>query len=164
MKKLYLIRHAKSSWEDMTLDDFERPLNKRGEKNAPEMGRRLRGKKIKPDLILSSPALRAKTTAKIIAKKVKYFESIEYKQKIYDANASTLHALLHKIDDAHDIVFLLGHNPWLNLLAEKYVGLDENIPTCGIVEIEFHCASWVYISKENATLVSFDYPKKGSNG
>ena len=72
MKKLYIIRHAKSSWKDSTLGDFERPLNKRGKLNAPLMGKRLKKKKVCPDIIISSPAIRAKRTAEIIAKKVKY--------------------------------------------------------------------------------------------
>ncbi|MCK5293309.1 MAG: histidine phosphatase family protein, partial [Arcobacteraceae bacterium] len=80
-KKLYIIRHAKSSWKDFTLDDFDRPLNKRGRLNAPFMGKILKGKNIIPDIILSSPALRAKTTAKIIANEIGFSKSI-----IYDEN------------------------------------------------------------------------------
>ena len=75
-KKLYIIRHAKSSWSDMSLDDFDRPLNKRGKANAPVMGTRFKNKGVKPDIIISSPAKRAISTAKIIAKKVKYVDEI----------------------------------------------------------------------------------------
>lgn len=163
MKKLYMIRHAKSSWKDMTLEDFERPLNKRGEKNAPEMGDRLKAKKVKPDLILSSPALRAKTTAEIIAKRVKYKDKVVFNEDIYEASAKRLHGILKKIKDEYDTVFLIGHNPGLNMLAEKYVDFYENIPTCGIVEIEFDCERWISIDEENASLISFDYPKQVSN-
>ena len=161
MKKLCIIRHAKSSWKDSTLDDFDRPLNKRGEKNAPLMGTKLKKKKIQPDMILSSPALRAKSTAKIIAKKTKYIQKIVYDENIYEAMPNTLHKILNKQDDQHEIVFIVGHNPGLNMLADKYVDFYENIPTCGIVEIEFDCDRWISIDKENATLISFDYPKKG---
>ncbi len=82
MKTLYIIRHAKSSWKDTTLDDFDRSLNKRGKLNAPLMGDRLKSKNIVPDLILSSPAKRAKKTAKIIAEKVEYARVIVNKEDI----------------------------------------------------------------------------------
>ena len=160
MKKLYIIRHAKSSWKDMTLDDFDRPLNTRGKLNAPLMGKRLKKKKVVPDIILSSPALRAKTTAKIIAKKVKYFKDIMYKQEIYDAFPSDLHKILKKVDNKNSVVFLFGHNPELNMLAERYIDFEENIVTCGVVEIEFDCDDWKEIGRKNAKLISFDYPKR----
>ncbi|MDO8455226.1 MAG: histidine phosphatase family protein [Sulfurimonas sp.] len=160
MKRVYLIRHAKSSWKDSLLDDFERPLNKRGKSDAPLMGSRLKDKKIIPDIILSSPAVRAKRTAEIIAKKIGFEKEIVFKKDIYEANATTLHKILTKIADKNSVAFLFGHNPSLNELAEKYLEFNENIPTCGVVEIEFDCDSWVDISVKNAKLVSFDYPKK----
>lgn len=160
MKKLYIIRHAKSSWKDLYLDDFERPLNKRGKQNAPFMGDKLKDKNIVPDIIISSPALRAKTTAKIIAKKVKYNKKILFNDNVYESSPIILHKILIKIDDKNSIVFLFGHNPELNMLAEDYVKFDENIVTCGVVEIEFDCDKWTEISAENAKLISFDYPKK----
>ena len=161
MKRVYIIRHAKSSWKDVELDDFDRPLNKRGKNNAPLMGSRLKKKKINPDMIISSPALRAKTTAKVIAQKTKYIQKIVYDKNIYEAMPNTLHKILTKQDDQHEVVFLIGHNPGLNMLAGKYVDFYENIPTCGILEIEFDCERWISIDEENATLVSFDYPKRG---
>ena len=161
MKTLYLIRHAKSSWKDLGLDDFERPLNKRGKKSAPLMGKRLKKRKVKPDMILSSPAKRAKSTAKIIAKKVNYPTEIVYNKDIYEASPNTLHKILTKQDDQHEVVFIIGHNPGLNMLVGKYVNFYENIPTCGILKIEFDCDRWVSIDEENATLISFDYPKRG---
>lgn len=160
MKKVYLIRHAKSSWKDFSLDDFERPLNNRGKSDATLMGVKLHDKKVVPDTILSSPAVRAKTTAEIIAKKIGFEKEIVYKKDIYEASATTLHKILTKIADKKSIVFLLGHNPSLNELAENYIHFNENIPTCAVVEIEFDCNSWADISAENARLVSFDYPKK----
>ena len=160
MKKLYIIRHAKSSWKDSTLDDFERSLNKRGKENAPFMGSILKKQKVQPDIIISSPALRAKTTAEIIAKKVNYSKKIVFKDDIYESGPGTLHKILTKVDDKNSTLFLFAHNPGLNMLAQKYVNFNENIPTCGVVEIEFDCSSWMDISAENARLVSFDYPKK----
>lgn len=162
MKKLYIIRHAKSSWKDSELDDFERPLNKRGKQNAPFMGDKLKEKHVVPDIVISSPALRAKTTAEIIAKKVNYKKEIVYDNDIYEADITTLHNIFTKVDNENGTVFLFGHNPELNMLAEVYVGFDENIPTCGVLEIEFNCERWRDIGANNAKLVSFDYPKKYS--
>ena len=159
MKTLYIIRHAKSSWKDMSLDDYDRPLNKRGKLNAPLMGSRLKKETVKPDIILSSPAKRAKSTAKIIAKKLKYSKKIVFNEDVYESSPSKLHKILTKIDDKNSIVFLFGHNPELNMLAENYVDFDENIVTCGVVEIEFDCKRWTDIGKKNAKLISFDYPK-----
>ncbi len=160
MKKLFIIRHAKSSWKDFSLDDFDRPLNKRGKLNAPFMGEILKEKNVVPDIIISSPALRAKTTAKIIAKKVKYSQKIIFKKDIYEIGESAIEKILKKLDDENSVVFLFGHNPDLNMLAEYYVDFDENIPTCGIVEIAFNCGKWKDISSENAKFISFDYPKR----
>ncbi len=159
MKKLFIIRHAKSSWKDYTLDDFDRPLNKRGLSNAPLMGSYLKGRDIVPDIILSSPALRAKTTAKIIANTVKYDKKIIYRDNIYEAHSTTLHSILNSLDNKYTIVFLVGHNPGLNLLVDSYVGFNENIPTCGVVELEIKCDKWKNISAKNIKLLSFKYPK-----
>ena len=160
MKKLFVIRHAKSSWKDYSLDDFDRPLNKRGFLNAPFMGDYLKFRSIVPDIILSSPALRAKTTAKIIANKVQYDKKIVYEKNIYEAGTSTLHNILSTLDNRYNTVFIIGHNPGLNLLVDSYVGLNENIPTCGVVELEVQVDSWKDISSENIKLLSFNYPKK----
>lgn len=154
-----MIRHAKSSWKDLSLDDFDRPLNKRGQRDAPFMGKVLKKLHVQPDIILSSPALRAKTTAEIIAKKVKYVDEILFIDDIYEASAITLHRVLTKIDDEKGTAFLFAHNPALNELVEEYVGVNENIPTCGVVGIEFDARSWSEISELNAKLISFDYPK-----
>jgi len=162
MKKLYIIRHAKSSWSDEKLDDFERPLNKRGKENAPMMGARLGERGVMPDIIISSPAKRAKTTAEIIAKEIGYKKKILFDENIYEASVDKLSKILRMIDDKNRTVFLVGHNPSLNELAYKLAGFNENIPTCGIVEIEFKCRKWAEIAPANAKLVMFDYPKKSS--
>jgi phosphohistidine phosphatase len=160
MKKLYLIRHAKSSWKNLEIDDFYRPLNKRGELNAPFMAEKLKERGVIPDLILSSPALRAKKTAKILSKKILSKKRVTYIQNIYEAYSSELLEILKTVDDKHTTLFLVGHNPGVNDLAEYFVDFYDNIPTCGIVEIEFSCKKWAKISPKNAKLISFDYPKK----
>jgi len=160
MKTLYLIRHAKSSWKDITLDDFDRPLNQRGKKNAPFMGELLNKRGIKPDIIISSPAKRAKSTAEIIAQELGYTQEIVFEPKIYESNLISLKNIIYSIDNKHNIAFLFGHNPCLNIFVEDFCAFYENIPTCGIVVLEFSCESWEDISLDNCNLALFDYPKK----
>lgn len=160
MKRLYLIRHGKSDWANKNLEDFDRPLNQRGKKNAPFMGELLYKKNIFPDVIISSPAYRARETSKKIAKKIGYTEEIMYNEYLYDASLKTILDVITFIEDEYDDVFLIGHNPSLSLLAFYLVDFNENLPTCGILEIRFDCDSWREINKKNAQLVSFEYPKK----
>ena len=129
MKKIYLIRHAKSTWKNLSLDDFERPLNKRGKCDTPFMGELLRAKNILPDLILASPALRAKSTAEIIAQKLNVLKKIHFDANIYEANSNTLESIITQIDDKYNNIFLVGHNPGLNMLASDTLSL--------------YCRSWV---------------------
>lgn len=161
MKTLYLIRHAKSDWSDGTLSDFDRPLNKRGEKNAPLMGKVLSSRGVRPDLILSSPALRARTTAAILAENVGYSaERIVYEGDLYLAEAETIAEVLRNLPSPVQTVFLIGHNPGLTLFAEYITGRAiGNIPTCGIAEIVFDSEGATSLSRGSATLASFDYPK-----
>ena len=163
MKKLFIIRHAKSDWDDSNLDDFDRPLNKRGEKNAPFMGQLLTNKNIKPDLIISSPALRAITTAQLIAKEVNYEKTITPNQYIYEAYVTSLQEIIEYIHDSNDTVFLVGHNPGVSALAYMLCDLKENLPTCAVVEIQFDCNSWMDVNKSNSKLISYDFPKKINN-
>jgi len=160
MKTLYLIRHAKSDWSNPFLSDFNRPLNKRGEKNAPFMGKILASKKIMPDLIISSPANRAKTTAKKIAKNISYIQDIVYEETIYEANSVDIENLIKKLDNKYNKIFLVGHNPAFNIFTSSFVDFYENIPTCGIVELEFNIDNWNDINSKYAKLISFEYPKK----
>lgn len=163
MKKLVIIRHAKSDWEDNTLDDFERPLNNRGLKNAPLMGKILKEKNLKPDLILSSPATRAICTAQAIAKEVGYEDEIMQNQYIYEAYVNTLQDIISYIHDDNNTVFLVGHNPGVSALAYMLSDLKESIPTCATVEIDFDTDSWLNVSRDNSTLISYEFPKKFRN-
>jgi len=160
MKKLYLIRHAKSSWKDDSLSDFERPLNKRGKNDAPLMGKFLKKKNIMPDYILSSPAGRAKRTAKIIAKEIGFSKKIKYDEDVYEATTSTLFDIIKSFDEDYDDVFLFGHNPSFSMLAEMlsndYV---ENIPTGGIYCISFNVSQWDKIKKQSGKTENFWFPK-----
>ncbi len=162
MKTLYLIRHAKSSWETMNLTDFDRTLNERGKKNAPEMGKFLKKEKIFPDLIVTSSAKRALKTARIIAEEIGYPKNkIEEEIKIYEATVPTLLKIINSIPDENRVVFLFGHNPgFTDLLNYLTDGNISNIPTCGIAKIEFDADSWKEISGGTGILKMFEYPKK----
>jgi phosphohistidine phosphatase len=160
MKTLYLIRHAKSSWNDLSCDDFDRPLNKRGKRDAPFMGELLADNEILPDIIYSSPAKRTTDTAKIIAKKIGYTKEIIFDQRIYESNLIILIRLIKEIDNYYESAFFFGHNPILNLFVEEYGDFDENIPTCGIVKLVFECDKWEQITPANCEFLEFEYPKK----
>lgn len=144
MKTLILIRHAKSSWKDTGLRDRERPLNKRGKRDAPAMGRQLSDAALLPDLIVSSPAVRAIKTARKIAKAIGYDRNrITIREEVYMGGVDSLLALIRGLDERAARVYLVGHNPDLTDLAIRLTGAGlDDIPTCGIAVLEFPCASW----------------------
>jgi len=161
MKKLLLVRHAKSDWNDPKLSDFDRPLNDRGHKNAPEMAERLLKKHIVPELIVSSPAKRAFTTAKYFAKTFGIDKSeIEKNEGIYEASVNDLLKIINDFDNSKNFIALFGHNPGITTLA---VGLSgayiTNIPTCGLILIEFPFDDWRMISFDTGAKLLYDYPK-----
>ena len=161
MKKLVLIRHAKSDWSNPFLDDFLRPLNKRGKKNASLMAKLLKEKNIRPDLIISSPSLRTKQTLEYFIKELSYDDEVKFEESIYEVPYENLLKVIKDIPNIHKTVFLMGHNPGLCDLTNSLIDKSfENIPTCGIVEINFDVKNWKDISKENSNLISFEYPKK----
>src|SRR5262245_20912697 len=161
MKALYLIRHAKSSWADPALADKDRPLNDRGRRDAPTMGERLAKRNVKPDLILSSPAVRALSTAEIIAKKLDYRrKDIVVSERLYAVEADDLLAVIHQLDDKVERVMLFGHNPELTELAHRFSGEITHMPTCAVAEFTFDGDSWSKIDTIKPSEVLFDYPKK----
>lgn len=162
MKTLYLVRHAKSSWEYEELDDFERPLNIRGKRDAPYMSKILAGKNIKPELIISSPALRAYSTARIFAVNLDYpLSKLQSSELLYEARASSYFDLIHEIDDSFQSVMLVSHNPGItfmsNALGNKFI---DNVPTTGIVAVELNVNSWKEVEADCGRLLFFEYPKK----
>lgn len=158
---LLICRHAKSSWHDATLGDFDRPLNKRGQRDAPEMGRRLLRRGIRPDLIMASPAARAKATAVHYATQLGYpLARLQYNPIQYTATVPQLLGLVHTAATAVHTLLLVGHNPESTALANMLGGLAiDNIPTSGIVALEFALASWRELTAGAGTLLFFDYPK-----
>ncbi len=162
MKTIYLVRHAKSSWKYPNLDDFERPLNKRGRKSAPLMGAILKKLKVAPDLIVSSPANRAAMTARIIADKISYpLDNIRYSESMYEFSANALIDVVEHLDDVLNKAMLVGHNPALTDLA-NYIGNKpiSNIPTSGVFCVELDISSWKKISENCGKLKFFEFPKK----
>ena len=160
-KKLFIIRHAKSSWDHPHLSDFERPLNGRGQKDAPEMGKRLLDLGYQPGRIISSPANRAITTAREFAI-ILGVEPKRIKQDadLYHAHASTMRRIIAQADDQHDTIMLFGHNPGLTYLIEDLCDFDlDNLPTCAICGIEFQVSSWAEILHKDGIKFFYDFPK-----
>lgn len=162
MKTLYLIRHAKSDWSDESLSDYDRPLSHRGMKDVPLMGSKLADKGIRPDLILSSPALRAKTTAISIAEALSYPpESIHYDHALYASDVETVLSIIRSVAPSVNTLFLFGHNPEITECANLIANGDiDNIPTCGVVTIRLKNNSWESIGGNSAEIRRFDFPKK----
>ena len=142
--------------------DFERPLNNRGKRDAPLMGKRLKSYQIQPDLLISSPAKRAAKTVKIIAAEIGFPKKrIVYDESIYEAGVSTLIHLIRHFENSVNQVIMVGHNPGLTMAAEFLTNTAiGNIPMCGIVCVEFPTDSWEKIEAGNGTVVFFDFPKK----
>lgn len=161
MKTLYLLRHAKSSWEFSHLSDHDRPLNKRGRNDAPLMGEQLAKRNIKPDLIVSSPAVRAITTATLVSKEIGYgLEKIAIDEKAYQAGPDDLLEIIQNTPPEVEELVLVGHNDGMtdlvNQLSPTYI---DNVPTAGIVSLSFDTSSWKDVSLKNARFNFFDYPK-----
>ncbi len=162
MKKIYLIRHAKSSWDDATMDDFSRPLNGRGKRDVLFMAERLKQFHVKPSLIYSSPAKRALKTAKEIAKVIGYDkEDIVCVQDLYESSFASYFDLIRTTKDKHSSLFIVAHNPTITEVGERLSGaILTNIPTCAIVCIAFEVESFKDIEEESGHILFFDYPKK----
>ena len=161
MKHLLLVRHGKSDWANHHISDFERPLNARGLRNAPEMASRILNRNQVPELIVSSSALRALTTARHFAQVWdKPVEQIIQERAIYEANVKTLLQVVNQLDNKYQRVAMFGHNPGFTDFANYLADADiHNIPTCGTVLIEFPVDDWAQVSHHTGSLLKFDYPK-----
>ncbi len=163
MKKLYLVRHAKSSWADMGMDDFDRPLNERGKKDAPQMANLLKHREVVPNQMISSPAKRAFSTCLLFAEVLKFESSkIITDKKLYHAGADTILKVLSNLKEQGDeeVVFLFGHNPGITEFANNLLNIAiDNIPTCGIVEAKLDIETWKEISFGCGKMNSFNFPK-----
>ena len=161
-RTLFLVRHAKSSRDDVTLPDKERPLADRGKRDAPLMGKRLAKRQVRPDLILSSPARRAFSTAEIIAKELNYrAKDIVVDDRLYATDAETLLGVIGELSDKLKCVMLFGHNPEFADLAQRLSNEPALMPTCAVAQFTFESTPWSSIGSTKPTEVLLDYPKQG---
>ena len=161
MKTLYIVRHAKSSWEDPLLDDFARPLNDRGKRDAPKMAKRMKEKSIAPDLMMTSPARRAKGTCKRMAEVFKYDEEkIRTDRDLYLASADQILNTIRSVKDKHESLLVVGHNPGLTDFVNAFGNQHfDNIPTCGVAAFEIPVNSWQELKQGIGKLVFYDFPR-----
>lgn len=163
MKSVFMVRHAKSSWEDFSLSDIDRPLNSRGKRDAPFMAELIARKVELPDALISSPAKRAFTTATYFAKAWgKSKDDVLIQKSIYEAYHSDILKLIHHLDAQWQTVFLFGHNPTFTNFVNLFSGGKhiDNIPTCGVVALESTADNWITFSPENTRVIHFYYPKQ----
>ena len=162
MKRLTLVRHAKSSWRDSSLSDRDRPLNGRGKSDAPLMGERLAARGARPSLILTSPAKRARRTAKIVAAKIGYpLEFLQTERGLYLADVSQLLKTIQLQETSFNDLMLFGHNPGLLELVVELTGERiDHFPTCAMAAIECDIEDWTELTADSGKLVFLDYPKR----
>ena len=163
VKKLVLVRHAKSDWSDASVKDFDRALNNQGYQDAPRIGNRLNKMGVKPDIIFSSSALRTRMTSEFICEQIGYdVDKVVYEDELYETSVRTLLNFINQIDNKYDTVMMFGHNPTYTYIAEALSGeAIGNVPTCGALSLTFEIGSWAEVSAGIAKLEWFIYPKDG---
>jgi phosphohistidine phosphatase len=152
MKTIHLLRHAKSSWKDPGQADFERPLNGRGREAAPLVGQFMSKKKIRPDLILCSPAERARQTAALVMQSAKLTSELRFDERIYEADASRLLEVVSQIDESVDIALLVGHNPGMEDLVSTLTGEQHSMPTAALARITLDVEKWNKVREGTGSL------------
>jgi phosphohistidine phosphatase len=167
-RQLTLLRHAKSSWGDTAIKDRNRALNERGERDGPLMGRRLRDRGARPTLIVTSPAVRARRTAQIIAREIGYPEEfLQSEDDLYLASPNQIVAVIARQDSSFRDIIVCGHNPGLTELANRLTGAGiDNVPTSGLVVIALNLTQWADLDGAQGELLLFDYPRRdaGASG
>ena len=147
MKTLLLLRHAKSSWNQPELNDHDRPLNKRGKKEAPKVGEYLKANDLVPDLILSSTARRARDTAQAAAEESGYDKSIEFYQDLYLSDTACYLDILQRLPDSAGKVLVVGHNPDLDELLTLLTDVNEHMTTAALAQIDLPITSWTELNE-----------------
>lgn len=163
MKQLVLVRHAKSDWSLPEQDDWDRTLNARGLRDAPEMARRLRGRRIRPARILTSPAVRAIATATIMARELRVSPSlITPEERLYLASPADLLAVVRELGGAASPLMIVGHNPGITEFANRLSADDtiDNMPTCAVFTARFDLSDWRTLDWGQGEEPLFDYPRK----
>ena len=160
MKTLLLLRHAKSSWDDSSLPDFDRPLASRGRRDAPRVGAALRQSGVIPDIVWSSPAVRARQTIEAVSRAAG-LEAVEFKDDIYAASSAELIKIVRSLPDASARAMLVGHNPGFEDLVNRLAAsTDETMPTCALACIEFQIDSWKDVEDGAGRLLWLLRPKE----
>ncbi len=161
MKTLIVVRHAKSSWAEPGLSDFDRPLNERGKKDGPNIAKRLKKRNIAIDLFVSSPAKRAKRTADLFADEFEYpKENILLIPELYEASVADFNTVVSKTPDPVNTIILFSHNPGITSFANTLSTVKiDNMPTCAVFAITIEGDSWNNFIKEDKNFLFFDYPK-----
>jgi len=161
MKTLLLLRHAKSSWKNSNLTDHDRPLNKRGKRDAPRMGYLLRREELTPGQIISSTARRARETAALVAEQSGFTAAVELNSNLYHASPEALATVLHELYYEDDPVLLVAHNPGLERFLELLTGQYEPLPTAALAHITLDLADWRQLRPETrGTLVNLWRPRE----
>ena len=160
MRTLYLLRHAKSSWKDLTLPDFDRPLKDRGRKAAKRIGKYLAAEKLNDPLVVCSPAVRTRETAEIVLKHAHLQVEVRYEERIYEASLRDLVHLVSEIPDDKHLVILIGHNPGFEELLAYLTGEGRRMPTCALGKIKFDVGSWKDIKEDQGALGWFVTPRE----
>lgn len=160
MKTLYILRHAKSDWSNAALSDFERPLNERGRKAAPLMGKAMKKRNFKPQTIVSSPAVRARQTAEAVKAAAQIESEIKFDSRIYEAHPQTLLEVVSEIDDANDSALIVGHNPGFENLVRILTDKIEPLPTAALAVVNLEIDSWNQIFSPAGTLRDLLRPKE----
>jgi len=159
VKTLFLLRHAKSSWKDESLPDFERPLNRRGKHAAERIGRYLKHEAIVPELVLSSPALRTRETIERVAKAAKWTPEILFDQRIYEAGGLRLLDVVSQIENERKTALLVGHNPGIQELLMLLTGESKKVPTAALLKIELKSSKWSTAADKRAKLAWLVKPR-----
>lgn len=160
MKTLYVLRHAKSSWDDAELADFDRPLNERGESTAPFMGEFMAASGFEPEVIVSSPAVRARDTARLAKEAAHLAVDTVYDERIYEASSRTLQLVASSIDDRFESAMLVGHNPGMEGLVRLLTGRSEEMPTAALAVIDLDIEQWSEIDSGLGALRRLIRPKE----
>lgn len=160
MKQLFLLRHAKSSWEDPDLADFDRPLNGRGRVVAPFMGELIARRTLLPDVIVSSPAKRAAQTAELVKENSGFNVPLRFDERIYEASPQGLRQVVAELTDDVGSVMLVGHNPGMEGFIRFLTGEDEAMPTAALAHIDLDIKNWPDIAAKSGALRSIIRPKE----
>lgn len=163
MKKLYILRHAKSSWNDPDLADFDRPLNDRGREAAPFMGEVIARKRYLPDAILSSPARRAMQTAILVKEAAGTNAVITYDERIYEASPQALRQIVSELDEEKESAMIVGHNPGMEGFVKFLTGFLEPMPTTSVAAIDLKIENWNELAAECGTLLEVLRPREEMN-